>query len=79
MVCRVKSRNDEGPYCRRGGNPRRATVRHAVGAGSRLNVFYGYLFAVALMIAAALIAVIYGIAAARKSLEHVARPLSVGD
>jgi MFS family permease len=47
-----------------------------IGTGSRLNVFYGYLFAAALMIAAALVAVIYGIAAERKSLEQVARPLS---
>jgi MFS family permease len=47
-----------------------------IGTGSRLNVFYGYLFAAGLMIAAALIALIYGIAAERQSLEKVARPLS---
>ena len=50
-----------------------------IGTGSRTNVFYGYLFAAALMLAAALIALIYGVAAERKSLEHVARPLSAGD
>jgi MFS family permease len=50
-----------------------------IGTGSRLNVFYGYLFAAGLMIAAALVAVVYGIAAERKPLEHVARPLSAGD
>jgi MFS family permease len=47
-----------------------------IGTGSRLNVFYGYLFAAALMVAAALIALVYGIAAERQSLEKVARPLS---
>jgi MFS family permease len=47
-----------------------------IGTGSRLNVFYGYLFAAALMIAAALVALVYGVAAERQSLEKVARPLS---
>jgi MFS family permease len=47
-----------------------------IGTGSRLNVFYGYLFAAVLMIAAAMVAVIYGVAAERQSLERVARPLS---
>ncbi len=50
-----------------------------IGTGSRFNVFYGYLFATALMMAAALIALIYGVAAERRALEHVARPLSAGD
>jgi MFS family permease len=50
-----------------------------IGTGSRLNVFYGYLFAAGLMIAAALVALLYGIAAERKSLEHVAAPLSAAD
>jgi MFS family permease len=50
-----------------------------IGTGSRINVFYGYVFAAALMIAAALIALAYGVAAERKSLEHVARPLSAED
>jgi MFS family permease len=50
-----------------------------IGTGSRFNVFYGYLFAAALMMAAALIALVYGVAAERRALEHVARPLSAGD
>ncbi|MEX0753464.1 MAG: MFS transporter [Xanthobacteraceae bacterium] len=50
-----------------------------IGTGSRLNVFYGYVFAAGLMVAAALVAVLYGIAAERKSLEHIARPLSASD
>jgi MFS family permease len=50
-----------------------------IGTGSRFNVFYGYLFAAVLMIAAALIALIYGVAAERRPLEHVARPLSAGE
>ena len=53
--------------------------RTLIGTGSRFNVFYGYLFATALMTAAALIALIYGVAAERRSLEHVARPLSARD
>jgi hypothetical protein len=44
-----------------------------------MNVFYGYLFAAALMIAAAAVALVYGIAAERQSLERVARPLSAAD
>jgi MFS family permease len=47
-----------------------------IGTGSRLNVFYGYLFAAALMAAAALIALVYGVAAERQSLEKIAKPLS---
>jgi MFS family permease len=47
-----------------------------IGTGSRINVFYGYVFAAALMVGAAMIALAYGVAAERKSLEHVARPLS---
>jgi MFS family permease len=47
-----------------------------IGTGSRINVLYGYLFAAALMIVAAFIALLWGVAAERKSLEHVARPLS---
>jgi MFS family permease len=50
-----------------------------IGTGSRLNLFYGYVFAAALMIAAAVIALLYGVAAERKSLEQVARPLSAGE
>jgi len=44
--------------------------------GSRTNVFYGYVIGAALMIIAAVVQAIWGTAAERKSLEHVARPLS---
>lgn len=47
-----------------------------VDTGSRGSVFAGYLFGAALMIAAAVIARRYGVAAEGKSLEHVARPLA---
>jgi len=39
-------------------------------------VFSGYLVGSALMLAAAVIAAIWGVDAERRSLEHVARPLS---
>jgi len=45
-------------------------------SGSRISVFAGYLFGAALMVAAAAIAWRYAIAAERKSLESVARPLA---
>lgn len=44
--------------------------------GSRGNVFAGYLLGSLLMIAAAIIAAIWGVAAERKPLEEVARPLT---
>jgi MFS family permease len=44
--------------------------------GSRLSVFAGYLIGAALMIAAAVIAALYAVAAERKPLEAVARPLA---
>ena len=47
-----------------------------IDTGSRGSVFAGYLFGAALMIAAAAIAWRYAIAAERKSLESVARPLA---
>lgn len=43
---------------------------------SRVSVFGGYLFASGLMVAAAVVVSIWGVAAERKSLESVARPLS---
>jgi hypothetical protein len=43
---------------------------------SRGAVFGGYLLGSALMILAAVVAGIWGVAAERKSLEEVARPLS---
>jgi MFS family permease len=50
-----------------------------IDSGSRLSVFVGYLFASVLMIAAALIAWRWGVAAERKPLESVARPLAYAD
>jgi MFS family permease len=47
--------------------------------GSRDAVFLGYLFGSVLMIAAAVVAAIWGVAAERKSLEAVARPISFVD
>ncbi|CAG8865759.1 4-hydroxybenzoate transporter PcaK [Pseudomonas fluorescens] len=44
--------------------------------GERTNVLYGYLIGAALMIAAAVVQAVWGVAAERKSLEQVARPLS---
>ena len=43
--------------------------------GSRERVFAGYLLGAALMIAAAVVQAVWGVAAERKSLEHVATPL----
>lgn len=45
-------------------------------SGERSHVFIGYLIGAALMIMAALIQAVWGVAAERKSLEQVARPLS---
>jgi MFS family permease len=47
-----------------------------IDTGSRTSVFAGYLFGAALMVAAAAVAWRYAIAAERKSLESVARPLA---
>lgn len=44
---------------------------------SRTNVNYGYLLGAGLMIGAGLVAVFLAVAAERKSLEDVARPLTV--
>jgi len=48
-----------------------------VDSGSRNSLFAGYLFGSALMIAAAAIAWRYAVAAERRTLESVARPLAV--
>lgn len=45
-------------------------------SGERTQVWYGYLLGAALMLAAAVVQAVYGVAAERRSLEHVARPLS---
>jgi MFS family permease len=47
-----------------------------VESGSRASVFAGYGFGAALMLVAALVAARYAVAAERKPLEEVARPLS---
>src|SRR5712675_1689236 len=47
-----------------------------IDTGSRNSVFAGYLFGSALMVVAAVVAWRYAIAAERKSLESVARPLA---
>ena len=50
-----------------------------VETGSRTSIFAGYLFGSALMIAAAVVAAVWGVAAERKPLEAVARPLAFAD
>jgi MFS family permease len=47
-----------------------------IGSGSRLNVLWGYLFGGALMLLAAVVELKLGVAAERRPLEEVARPLS---
>ena len=47
-----------------------------IDTGSRQSVFAGYLLGAGLMVAAALIAWRYAIAAERRTLESVARPLA---
>ena len=50
-----------------------------VETGSRTSIFGGYLFGSALMIAAAVVAAVWGVAAERQPLEAVARPLAFAD
>jgi MFS family permease len=50
-----------------------------VESGSRVSIFYGYLFGAVLMVAAAAVAWRWGVAAERKPLETVARPLAFVD
>ncbi len=50
-----------------------------IDTGSRTSVFGGYLLGAALMVAAGLIAARFGVAAERKPLEAVARPLAAAD
>ena len=47
-----------------------------IGSGSRESVYYGYALGAALMIIAALVEAWLGVDAERKSLEHIAAPLS---
>ena len=50
-----------------------------IDTGSRLSLFAGYLLGSVLMIAAAMVAARWSVAAERKSLEAVARPLSLSE
>jgi len=50
-----------------------------IDTGSRASLFAGYLLGSALMIAAALIVLRWGISAERRPLEQVARPLAFVD
>ena len=50
-----------------------------IDTGSRMSVFAGYLLGAALMILAGLVAGRWGVAAERKPLEAVARPLTFID
>jgi MFS family permease len=52
---------------------------HLIDTGSRWSLFYGYLFGAVLMLAAAAVAARWGVAAERKPLEAVARPLAAAD
>jgi MFS family permease len=47
-----------------------------IDTGSRTDVFIGYLLGAALMVAAGLIQAIWGVAAERRSLEHISPPLT---
>jgi MFS family permease len=50
-----------------------------IDTGSRWSLFVGYLFGSILMLAAAFIAARYGVAAERKSLESISRPLAAAE
>src|SRR5205823_335337 len=50
-----------------------------IDTGSRTSVFGGYLFGAVLMIVAAAVELAYGIAAERRGLEDVARPLALAE
>ena len=52
---------------------------HLIDSGSRASVFTGYLLGSALMIAAAFVEAIWGVAAERKPLESIARPLALAN
>ena len=47
-----------------------------IGTGSVWSLFYGYVAAAVLMIAAGIIEILFGVAAERQSLEKIAAPLS---
>ena len=50
-----------------------------IDTGSRFSLFVGYLFGSVLMLAAAFIAARYGVAAERRSLESISRPLAAAE
>jgi MFS family permease len=50
-----------------------------IDTGSRWSVYGGYLFGSVLMLIAAVVAARWGVAAERKPLEEVARPLAAAD
>jgi MFS family permease len=50
-----------------------------IDTGSRMSVFVGYLLGATLMIAAAVVEWLWGVAAERKTLETIARPLTFVD
>jgi MFS family permease len=50
-----------------------------IDSGSRWSVFGGYLFGSVLMLAAALVGALFAVAAERKSLESISRPLAAAD
>jgi MFS family permease len=50
-----------------------------IDTGSRTSVFAGYLLGAALMVGAGVIAALYCVAAERKPLEAVARPLALAE
>ena len=52
---------------------------HLIASGQRIEVVWGYLVGATLMIGAAIVELVLGIAAERKSLESVAPPLSVSE
>jgi MFS family permease len=52
---------------------------HLIGAGGRIPLFHGYLFAAALMVGAAVVELALGLKSERQSLESVAAPLASAD
>ena len=52
---------------------------YLIDSGNRMTILWGYLFGAALMIGAAVVEMIIGIDAERKSLESVATPLSAAE
>jgi MFS family permease len=56
-----------------------ALLGYLIETGSRTSVFGGYLLGAVLMLAAAIVAAIWGVAAERKPLEHVSPPLASVD